>query len=140
WASRPRSSSWTPAATPSSSRRSRTRPGCSPGRRDARGSDPRPGPHARRSSAAVTTDAVTADQEEGSYLLLLKDTADAVAGTTSLAEALEATVDLLAERLGFDVCSIYLTDDAGTLVLEATHGLQPESVGRVRMRPSEGLT
>lgn len=88
----------------------------------------------------MTTEAATADQEEGSYLLLLKDAADAVAGTTSLAEALTATVDLLAERLGFDVCSIYLIDEAGTLVLEATHGLRPESVGRVRMRPSEGLT
>lgn len=82
----------------------------------------------------------SAPGEEGLYLLLLKDTADAVAGTTSLDGALHATVDLVADRLGFDVCSIYLIDDKGELVLHATHGLRPESIGRVRMRTSEGLT
>src|SRR5690606_917163 len=42
--------------------------------------------------------------------------------------------------LGFEVCSIYLREPGGELVLEATHGLRPEAVGRVRLRPGEGLT
>ncbi|MCO5171333.1 MAG: phosphoenolpyruvate--protein phosphotransferase [Planctomycetes bacterium] len=88
----------------------------------------------------MTTSEPVAPREEGLYLLLLKDTADAVAGTASLDEALAATVDLVAERLGFDVCSVYLTDERGDLVLAATHGLRPEAVGQVRMPQSEGLT
>ncbi|MCA9506658.1 MAG: class I SAM-dependent methyltransferase, partial [Myxococcales bacterium] len=49
-------------------------------------------------------------------------------------------LDLVAPRLGYGVCSIYLAEPDGTLVLRATHGLQPESVGKVRMAPSDGLT
>jgi phosphotransferase system enzyme I (PtsP) len=79
-------------------------------------------------------------QDEGGYLLLLKDIADAVAETASLEGALAATVDLAAARLGYDVVSIYLVESNHELVLAATHGLRPESVGKVRMRLSEGLT
>lgn len=79
-------------------------------------------------------------QDEGGYLLLLKDIADAVAETASLEGALAATVDLAAARLGYDVVSIYLVEPNHELVLAATHGLRPESVGKVRMRLSEGLT
>ena len=39
-----------------------------------------------------------------------------------------------------DVCSVYLLEsDRSNLVLAATIGLRPESVGRVRMRVTEGL-
>src|SRR5262249_31865228 len=39
-----------------------------------------------------------------------------------------------------DVCSVYLLEpDRANLVLAATVGLRPESVGRVRMHLSEGL-
>ncbi|MCW8140466.1 MAG: GAF domain-containing protein, partial [Planctomycetota bacterium] len=88
----------------------------------------------------VTSDTV-APGEEGLYLRLLRDAADAVAGAGTLDEALAVTVDLVAERLGFDVCSVYLSDErAGDLVLAATHGLRREAIGQVRMRPGEGLT
>ncbi|MEZ0230891.1 MAG: GAF domain-containing protein, partial [Planctomycetota bacterium] len=80
-----------------------------------------------------------ATRDEGLYLLLLKDTADAVAHSADLDEALAATVEIVAQRLHFDVCSIYLVAD-GQLVLSATHGLRKESVGHVRMSLDEGMT
>ena len=57
-----------------------------------------------------------------------------------LAETLANVADLVAKRLDADVCSIYLTDaDLNTLNLSATIGLDPESVGRVRLSIGEGL-
>ncbi len=44
-------------------------------------------------------------RDEGLYLLLLKDTADAVARSADLDEALASTVEIVAQRLGYDVCS-----------------------------------
>ncbi|HZN11627.1 MAG TPA: alpha-glucan family phosphorylase, partial [Blastocatellia bacterium] len=49
-------------------------------------------------------------------------------------------VQLIQRRFETDVCSVYLLEpDRANLVLAATVGLRPESVGRVRMRLSEGL-
>ena len=62
--------------------------------------------------------------------------------TTShgLDETLAHTVNLIAERMSVDVCSIYLYDEESQeLVLKATHGLSPEAVGHVRMTIHEGL-
>ena len=58
---------------------------------------------------------------------------------------LDSTLHLItrttAEVLGMDSCSIYLLDSSGEyLVLKATTGLAPESVGRARLRFGEGLT
>jgi len=80
------------------------------------------------------------ERDAGLYLLLLKDTAEAVARSADLETALRATVDMVAQRLHYDVCSVYLFNDTRELVLEATHGLRKESVGQVRMSPEEGLT
>ena len=53
---------------------------------------------------------------------------------------LGAVVDLVAESMGVEVCSIYLLrDDARTLELRATQGLNPDSIGQTRMRVGEGL-
>ena len=62
--------------------------------------------------------------------------------TTShgLDETLAHTVDLIAGRMGVDVCSLYLyNEETKELVLKATHGLNPEAVGQVRMSVHEGL-
>jgi signal transduction protein with GAF and PtsI domain len=49
-------------------------------------------------------------------------------------------VKLIQQRFETDVCSVYLLEpDRSNLVLAATVGLRPDSVGRVRMRLSEGL-
>ncbi|MCY4123583.1 MAG: alpha-glucan family phosphorylase, partial [Acidobacteria bacterium] len=51
-----------------------------------------------------------------------------------------AGVQQLQARMGVDVCSIYLLESDRThLVLAATVGLRPESVGKVRMELHEGL-
>ena len=56
------------------------------------------------------------------------------------AETLSNLVRLIQERFRTDVCSVYLLEpDRSTLVLAATIGLRPESVGKIRMRLSEGL-
>jgi signal transduction protein with GAF and PtsI domain len=58
---------------------------------------------------------------------------------------LEATLELItrktAQVMGMDSCSIYLLDPDGEhLVLKATTGLAPESIGYARLRVGEGLT
>jgi glycogen phosphorylase len=63
-----------------------------------------------------------------------------VAATGNATETLTNVVNLIQRRFGTDVCSCYLLEpDRANLVLAATIGLNPDSVGRVRMRLSEGL-
>ncbi len=52
---------------------------------------------------------------------------------------LDAVVELIADSMGTEVCSIYLFRDAETLELCATRGLQAEAVHKTRMRLGEGL-
>ena len=60
--------------------------------------------------------------------------------TGNAAETLSNVVQLIQHRFGTDVCSVYLLDpDRSNLILAATVGLRPESVGRVRMGLDEGL-
>jgi starch phosphorylase len=55
-------------------------------------------------------------------------------------ETLANLVRLVKERFETDVCSVYLLEpDRSTLVLAATVGLKPDSVGRIRMGLNEGL-
>lgn len=57
-----------------------------------------------------------------------------------LKHALGIIVGRVAEAMSVDVCSIYLLDqEAAEFVLMATLGLNPSAVGKVRLRPSEGL-
>ena len=51
---------------------------------------------------------------------------------------LDRVVDLIAEAMGSDVCSIYLLRD-NVLELFATHGLRKEAVHVTRLRMGEGL-
>jgi len=54
---------------------------------------------------------------------------------------LQKIVIMVAKHMNADVCSIYLyDDDQDELVLTATEGLNPDSVGRVRLKVGEGLT
>lgn len=58
----------------------------------------------------------------------------------SSAATLDNVAQLVQQRFETHVCSVYLLEpDRANLVLAATIGLRPESVGRVRMRLSEGL-
>ncbi len=51
---------------------------------------------------------------------------------------LDRVVDLIAEAMSSDVCSIYLLRD-NSLELFATHGLRKEAVHVTRLRMGEGL-
>ena len=110
-------------------RRSASSPARAGGCSNARVSEPTPPP---------ATPPARVD-DEGSYLLLLRETAQLLVRSHSQTEALGRLVAHVASRLGLDVCSIYLVHE-GELVLRATHGLRPESVDKVRMPLSEGMT
>jgi phosphotransferase system enzyme I (PtsP) len=55
--------------------------------------------------------------------------------------ALDAVVRLISEKMGVEVCSIYLRDRAtGMLNLAASHGLNRRAFSGVSLKPDEGLT
>src|SRR6186713_1275399 len=75
-----------------------------------------------------------------SLLLTLEEIGQLVSGSGNPSETLTNIVNLIQQRFASDVCSVYLLEpDRSTLVLAATIGLRPESVGRIRMKLSEGL-
>src|SRR5947209_6677375 len=78
---------------------------------------------------------------EGSLLLTLAEVSRLVSHSHDPGETLANIVRLIQGRFHTDVCSVYLFEpERNELVLGATVGLKPESVGRVRMRLNEGLT
>jgi phosphotransferase system enzyme I (PtsP) len=63
-----------------------------------------------------------------------------LAGSSDLKSILNQIVEMVANHLHSDVCSIYLYDDvAETLTLRATVGLNPDRVGSVQIEIREGL-
>jgi phosphotransferase system enzyme I (PtsP) len=72
---------------------------------------------------------------------LLEDIAAITARSEDLQETLQRIVEVVAERVGTDVCSLYILDPrAQRLTLWATTGLNRDSIGKVTMRVEEGLT
>ena len=76
------------------------------------------------------------------HLRLLTETSAAVNSTLDLEEVLGLVASKVADALDADACFVYLYDDqAGELVLRATHGTRVEEMTRTpRMRPGEGIT
>jgi phosphotransferase system enzyme I (PtsP) len=64
---------------------------------------------------------------------------EALAADSEGQTRLDAVVDLIADSMRTEVCSIYLFRDTETLELCATKGLQAEAVHQTRMRLGEGL-
>ena len=82
----------------------------------------------------------TADDREAGYVLTLEEIRNLAGEAGKPAETLMNVVALIASRFRTDVCSAYLLEpDRTTLVLAATLGLRPQSVGNVRMGLHEGL-
>src|SRR2546426_11925800 len=78
---------------------------------------------------------------ESSLLLTLEEISQLVSHSHHPGETLANIVGLIQGRFHTAVCSVYVLEpEQGELVLGATIGLKPESVGRVRMRLDEGLT
>jgi len=72
---------------------------------------------------------------------LLQDIFQTIAESESPEQSLERIGQMLIDRLGIDVCSVYVFDAAAEkLVLRATVGLTKESVGEISMDVHEGLT
>jgi len=77
---------------------------------------------------------------EGGPLWTLEEIGRLTSQVGDPSETLTNVVRLIQQRFATDVCSVYLLEpDRSHLVLAATIGLRPESVGRVRMSLSEGL-
>ncbi len=71
----------------------------------------------------------------------LQDISALILRSHDLDETINNIVHLVAERAHSEVCSLYLLDeDQQTLVLRASRGLAPESVGNVKLQIGEGLT
>ena len=79
--------------------------------------------------------------QESLGLRTLEDISSLILHSHDLQETLDNIVNLVAKRMGSDVCSIYLLENDGeTLTLNATKGLSKSSVGKITMKTSEGLT
>jgi len=82
----------------------------------------------------------TVTSPDGSTLWTLDEISRIASPSGNASETLTTVVNLIRRRFDTDVCSIYLLEpDRANLVLAATIGLRPESVGQVRMRLTEGL-
>ena len=87
-----------------------------------------------------TDPAVVHVQDPSSSLLTLDEISLLVSRNGNPSETLSNIATVIRERCATDVCSVYLLEpDRANLVLAATVGLRPESVGQVRMRITEGL-
>src|SRR5450432_1582580 len=74
------------------------------------------------------------------HVLTLEEIAALAAEGGKPAETLMNVVALIAQRFHTDVCSAYLLEpDRANLVLAATLGLRPQSIGTLRMGLHEGL-
>ena len=75
------------------------------------------------------------------HLDILEDISTLISHSHDLQETLDRIVATVADRMQTEVCSIYILDRTkNRLTLRATRGLDPESVGKVSMGISEGLT
>ncbi len=75
------------------------------------------------------------------HLTLLEDISTLISHSHDLQETLDSIVSIVSDRMGTEVCSIYILDQQKRrLTLCATMGLDPESVGKVSMGTGEGLT
>ncbi len=71
----------------------------------------------------------------------LQDISALILRSHDLNETINNIVHLVADRARSEVCSLYLLDDdQHTLVLRASHGLTPGSIGKVKLQIGEGLT
>jgi starch phosphorylase len=84
---------------------------------------------------------MTPEATDASLVLTLEEIANLAAEGGKPADTLMNVVALIAKRFRTDVCSAYLLEpDRSNLVLAATLGLHPRSIGTLRMPLNEGLT
>jgi phosphotransferase system enzyme I (PtsP) len=72
-------------------------------------------------------------------LEMLRAITQEVNSAHNLSSAMVVVVDRIRDAMKVKVCSLYLRDEAGSYVLRATQGLNPDAIGVVSMTPNEGL-
>jgi phosphotransferase system enzyme I (PtsP) len=76
-----------------------------------------------------------------SQISLLDRITRVIADSHDFRETVNNVVSLVKLEMDTDVCSLYLYDEEkNRLVMVATEGLDPTAIGKVEMKPSEGLT
>jgi len=74
-------------------------------------------------------------------MVALTKIGELVTMTNDTPEIMKQVVEITADIMKVDVCSIYLYDDTGSvLVLAATLGLRDNAIGNVRINVGEGIT
>jgi len=72
-------------------------------------------------------------------LTILRKISKIIAENDDQSQVLDEIVKVLSKNLDADVCSIYVYDDEESeLLLTATCGLNPDLVGKVRLKPGRG--
>ncbi|MFC1541277.1 ATP-binding protein [Candidatus Latescibacterota bacterium] len=80
-------------------------------------------------------------KKNNDMMVALTKIGELVTMTLDTSEILKEVVTITAEIMKVDVCSIYLYDEAESmLVLAATIGLRDDAVGNVRIKAGEGIT
>ena len=72
-------------------------------------------------------------------ILELTRIVQAVSEAESSAVQVSMIVDFIQSYMGVDVCSLYLANNAGEMVLTASRGLDPRAIGNVRIPSGKGL-
>jgi phosphotransferase system enzyme I (PtsP) len=74
-------------------------------------------------------------------LIILRKISKVIAENDDQSQVLDEIVKVLSKNLDAEACTIYVFDDEeNELVLTATCGLNPELVGKIRLKPGEGIT
>jgi phosphotransferase system enzyme I (PtsP) len=76
---------------------------------------------------------------DASPLQLLRDVRDVMTSAERVQAKLDRLVTLISDRLGADVCSIYIMRPGQMLELYATAGLNPQAIHKTRLAIGEGL-
>jgi len=81
------------------------------------------------------------NSEEQKSLEILRNISNYVGSTMKLDDILRIITDQTSEAMGVPVCSIYLfnRENSKEMILSATHGLNPEVVGKARLKIGEGI-
>ena len=72
-------------------------------------------------------------------ILALRHLVQEAALASTRSKRTEGIVSRVQQAMDVGVCSLYMADQEGVLTLVATEGLHPESVGKIRLQPGEGL-
>lgn len=95
----------------------------------------------KKRTAGRSRRASTGRPRRSASIRVLEDVSAITAASEDLQDNLQQIVEVVAERTGADVCSLYILDTkAHRLTLWATAGLDRGAIGKVSMNVGEGLT